>query len=140
MIGDTEFIGTRVIRRLTGRGEEVVCMDINPGAASFDDLGQQVRVMRGDVTQFDDVMNAMLSTKPSRVMHLSYFLGSEPAPHVATKLNIVGMDNCFAAVRLCQVQRVVYASSMAVSGQQKDYGGLRCYGRGAGALGGGAEA
>ena len=122
VIGGTGFIGTRVIRRLSGRGEEVVCMDINPGAASFDDLGKQVRVMRGDVTQFDDVMNAMLSAKPSRVINLSYFLGSEHAPHVATKLNIVGMDNCFEAARLCQVQRVVYASSIAVSGQQRHYG------------------
>ena len=122
VIGGTGFIGTRVIRRLTGRGEEVVCMDINPGAASFDDLGKQVRVMRGDVTQFDDVMNAMVSAKPSRVINLSYFLGSEHAPHVAMKLNILGMDNCFEASRLCQVQRVVYASSIAVSGQQKHYG------------------
>ena len=35
VIGGTGFIGTRVIRRLAARGEEVVCMDINPGAASF---------------------------------------------------------------------------------------------------------
>ena len=54
------------IRLLAARGEEVVCMDINPGAASFEDLGKQVRVIRGDVTQFDDVMAAALSAKPSR--------------------------------------------------------------------------
>src|SRR5713101_7573288 len=28
------------------RGEHVVCMDINPGAASFADLGDQVQVVR----------------------------------------------------------------------------------------------
>jgi nucleoside-diphosphate-sugar epimerase len=32
------------------------------------------------------------------------------------------MDNCFEAARLCGVQRVVYASSIAVSGLQKHYG------------------
>jgi len=32
------------------------------------------------------------------------------------------MDNCFEAARLCGVQRVVYASSVAVSGLQKHYG------------------
>ena len=64
VIGGTGFIGTRVIRLLAARGEEIVCMDINPGAASFEDLGKQVRVLRGDVTQFDDVMAATVSAKP----------------------------------------------------------------------------
>jgi nucleoside-diphosphate-sugar epimerase len=122
VIGGTGFIGTRVIRRLAARGEAVAVMDINPGAASFDDLDKQVRVTRGDVTQFDDVIRTMIDAKPARVLNLSYFLGSEHAPHVAMKLNILGMDNCFEAARLCGVQRVVYASSVAVSGLQKHYG------------------
>jgi nucleoside-diphosphate-sugar epimerase len=32
------------------------------------------------------------------------------------------MDNCFEAARLCGVKRVVYASSVAVSGLQKHFG------------------
>ena len=32
------------------------------------------------------------------------------------------MDNCFEAARLCGVKRVAYASSLAVSGEQKHYG------------------
>jgi len=122
VIGGTGFIGTRVIRRLAARGEEVVCMDINPGAASFDALGKQVNVVRGDVTPFEDVMRTMVESRPTRVINLSYFLGSEHAPHIAMKLNVLGMDNCFEAARLCGVQRVVYASSVAVSGLQHHYG------------------
>jgi nucleoside-diphosphate-sugar epimerase len=38
------------------------------------------------------------------------------------KLNIVGMDNCFEAARLCGVKRIVYASSVAVSGLQTHFG------------------
>ena len=63
VIGGTGFIGLRVIRLLAARGEEVVCMDINPHATSFADLGAQVRVIRGDVTQFDEI---------SSIAHLSY--------------------------------------------------------------------
>src|ERR1700723_3752589 len=122
VIGGTGFIGLRVIRLLAARGEEIVCMDINPGAASFDDLGKQVRVLRGDVTQFDDVMAATVSARPSRIIILSYFLGSEHPPHIATRLNSAGMDNCFEAARLAGVQRVVFASSLAVNGMQKHYG------------------
>ena len=39
----------------------------------------------------------MTEAKPSRVINLSYFLGSEHPPHVATKLNVLGMDNRFEA-------------------------------------------
>ncbi len=63
VIGGTGFIGLRVIRLLAARGEDIVCMDINPGAASFDDLGGQVKVVRGDVTQFDDVMATMTAAE-----------------------------------------------------------------------------
>jgi nucleoside-diphosphate-sugar epimerase len=122
IIGGTGFIGRRVIRRLAARGEEIVCLDINPGAVSFDDLSGQVRVMPGDVTQFEDVMRTTVETKPERMLNLSYMLGSEHAPHLAMKINVLGMDNCFEAARLCGVQRVVYASSVAVSGLQKHFG------------------
>lgn len=97
-------------------------MDINPGAVSFADLGDKVKVVRGDVTQFDDVMRVMVETQPTRVINLSYLLGSDHAPHVAMRLNVLGMDNCFEAARLCGVPRVVYASSVAVNGQQHQYG------------------
>jgi nucleoside-diphosphate-sugar epimerase len=122
VLGGTGFIGRRLVPLLAARGEEVVCMDINPGTASYNHLGQQVRIVRGDVTQFDDVMAATVAAKPDRIVNLAYFLGSDHAPHVATKLNIIGMDNCFEAAHLCGVNRVVFASSLAVSGEQHHYG------------------
>jgi nucleoside-diphosphate-sugar epimerase len=122
ILGGTGFIGRRLIPLLARRGEEIVCMDIKPETADFSEFGRQVRVMRGDVSQFDDVMNALASAKPSRVINLAYFLGSDYPPRVAFKLNILGMDNCFEACRLAGVNRVAYASSLAVSGEQKFYG------------------
>ncbi|MBV9686989.1 MAG: NAD(P)-dependent oxidoreductase, partial [Alphaproteobacteria bacterium] len=119
ILGGTGFIGRRLVPLLVQRGEEVVCMDINPGRASYDRLGKQVRVVRGDVTQFDDVMAVTVAAKPSRIVNLAYFLGSEHPPHAALKLNIIGMDNCFEAAHLCGVNRIVFASSLAVSGEQK---------------------
>jgi nucleoside-diphosphate-sugar epimerase len=122
VFGGTGFIGRRLIPLLVARGEEIVTMDINPQTASYEGLGKAVRVIRGDVTSFDEVMAAMVAAKPSRVVNLAYYLGSEHPPHAALKLNIVGMDNCFEAARLMGVGRVVYASSLAVSGEQKHYG------------------
>src|SRR5260370_3434766 len=122
ILGGTGFIGRRLVPLLAKRGEEIVCMDINPQTANFADYGTQVRVIGGDVSQFDDVMSAMANAKPSRVITLAYWLGSEHPPRVAFKLNILGMDNCFEAARLAGVNRVAYASSLAVSGEQKFYG------------------
>ena len=65
---------------------------------------------------------AMAAAKPERVINLSYFIGSETAPHVAMKLNILGMDNCFEAARLLGVKHTMYASSLAVNGKQANYG------------------
>ena len=122
VIGGTGFIGIRVIPLLVARGETVVCMDINPNAPSLAGLGDKVRVVRGDVTQFDDVISIMEASKADRVINLSYNLGQDLPPHLATKLNIVGMDNCFEAARLLGVKHMVFASSLAVNGQQKHYG------------------
>jgi nucleoside-diphosphate-sugar epimerase len=38
------------------------------------------------------------------------------------RLNVMGMDNVFEAARLCGVKRITYASSIAVSGLQTNFG------------------
>ena len=122
VIGGTGFIGIRVIPLLVARGETVVCMDINPNAPALAGLGDRVSIVRGDVTQFDDVIGVMEASKADRVINLSYNLGQDLPPHRATKLNIIGMDNCFEAARILGVKHTVFASSLAVNGQQSHYG------------------
>jgi nucleoside-diphosphate-sugar epimerase len=123
VLGGTGFIGLRVIRRLVERGQDVVCMDVNTDTAPFAGMEDHVKIVRGDVTQFEDVMKAVIESEPERVINLAYKLGGpEEDPHFAIRLNILGMDNCFEAARLGEVKRVVYASSLAVNGQQKQYG------------------
>ena len=122
VIGGTGFIGTRVIPLLVAQGQSVVCMDINPHTANFSAYGDKVKVVRGDVTQFDDVLNQMQASGADKVMNLSYNLGADLPPHLATKLNIVGMDNCFEAARILGIKHTVYASSLAVNGQQQHFG------------------
>ena len=123
VIGATGFIGPRLIRRLVARGETVVGMDLNPGAAPFGDVPIAAPVLRGDVTRFEDVMRTVLEVKPERLINLAYGLGAgEGNPHQVLLLDVLGMDNCFEAARLAGVKRVVYASSVAVSGQQSNFG------------------
>ncbi|MHB8573792.1 MAG: NAD-dependent epimerase/dehydratase family protein [Dehalococcoidia bacterium] len=123
VLGGAGFIGPRVMRRLVERGHNVSCMDINPHTPALAELTGRIQVSGGDVTLMDDVVQAMLETKPDRVLNLAYLLGSgENDPHFGVRLNILGMDNCFEAARLCGIRRVVYASSLAVYGQQRHFG------------------
>ena len=123
VVGGTGFIGPRLIKKLVEQGEKVVCMDLNPAADMLSGWENEVEIIRGDVTQFEDVMRAVIETKPDRMINLAYRLGGgEDNPHHAIRLNILGMDNCFEAARLQGVKRVVYASSIAVSGSQSHFG------------------
>jgi len=123
VIGGAGFIGRRMIPLLAAAGHEVTCMDIDVAGAqaAFAGLGDKVKVLRGDVTQFDDVIGAVQETRAEKLVNLSYFIGDLP-PHVAFKLDIQGMDNCFEAARRSGVKHTVFASSVAVSGPQAHFG------------------
>ncbi len=123
VIGGAGFIGRRMIPILAKAGHHVTCMDIDVAGATaaFAPLGDKVKVVRGDVTQFDDVIGAVQESRAEKVINLSYFIG-DLAPHIAFKFDIQGMDNCFEAARRCNVKHTVFASSVAVSGQQSHFG------------------
>ena len=115
VLGGSGFIGPLVIRKLVERDQQVVSLDINPGAASFAEMGGQVEVLRGDVTQFEDVVKAVIEYRPERIINLAYLLGvGEGRPNFTMRLNVLGMDNCFEAARLLRSQasgiRQLYSS------------------------------
>jgi nucleoside-diphosphate-sugar epimerase len=122
VFGGTGFIGNRVLRKLLERGHDVAAFDINPNLPAYDaDLAPKVQVFRGDITLMDDVVEAMLAYKPDHVVNLAYLMG-QGDPHMGVRLNVLGMDNCFEAARLCGITRVVYASSLTVFGEQRHFG------------------
>ena len=129
VLGGAGFIGPRVMQRLVDRGHEIACMDINPNSPTLEPLKGKIESTRGDITLMDDVVEAVIQTKPDRIINLAYLLGFRPDgvtdaedPHYAVRINILGMDNAFEAARMCGVKRVVYASSLAVYGRQSLYG------------------
>lgn len=122
VIGGTGFIGYRLVRLLVARGETVACMDADPAAHSFADLGDKVSCVRGDVARFDEVMAAMAAARPERVVNLAYLIGSGHPPHKALRVNVLGMDNCFEAARILGVRHTAYAGSFAANGRQARHG------------------
>ena len=123
VLGGAGFIGPRVIRKLVERGEDVYATDINPLPDIPGVEPDAIRSARVDITDFEQVTRAIVESQPDRIINLAYLLGGgEGNPHHQMRLNILGMDNCFEAGRLLGVNRIVYASSVAVSGQQSNFG------------------
>jgi nucleoside-diphosphate-sugar epimerase len=119
VFGGAGFLGRRIIRGFAARGHEAVSLDIDP-TNYFADLGSQVVHARCDVTEFENVVEAMAKHRPDIVVILGFM--RENFPRVAMKLNVYGVDNCLEASRLFDVRRVLLCSSIAVNGAQRFYG------------------
>ena len=118
--GGTGFIGRRIVRELTDRGEDVVCFDLAPPPPQQ----EGVTYYRGDVTQLPHILEACNTHGVSRIIHMAALLppDTEDRPHFSMQVNIGGTNNVFEAARWCGIERVVYASSIAVYGVQETFG------------------
>ena len=122
--GGTGFIGNRIIRKLLERGEEVVCFDLAPPRANLAPYLGRIKLYRGDVTQLPHLLEAISSHSVTRIIHMAALLppDTEDRPHFAMQVNIGGTNNIFEAARWTGIERVVYASSIAVYGVQDTFG------------------
>ncbi len=124
--GGTGFIGSRVARVLLSKGETVVCLDHAPDARRFSDLGDGSRpaIVQGDISRMDDLVAAVREHGVRRVVHLAALLApvTEDEPRLAMRVNVMGATNVFEAAARLGLERVVYASSVAVFDDQAYYG------------------
>ena len=122
--GGSGFIGRRIIRKLLERGEEVVCFDLNPPRINLQPFRGLMKFYRGDVSQLSHILEAINEHKVHKIIHLAALLppDTEERPHYSMLVNIQGTNNIFEAARWTNIQRVVYASSIAVYGVQETFG------------------
>lgn len=124
VLGGTGFIGASTVRKLVGHGDSVVCFDRAIKPDQFNDCGDKVLVVPGDVTRIEEIWSVIREQGIERIVNLAYLLAvpSERSPHGSTVVNVLGMSNVFEAARLSGIKRVVYASSIAVHGGQDQFG------------------
>ena len=122
--GGNGFIGNRILRKLTERGHEPVCFDLAPPRPHLAPGLDRVPTYRGDVTQLPQLLEAIQAHNVQRIIHLAALLppDTENRPHFAMQVNIGGTNNVFEAARWSGIERVVYASSIAVYGVQETFG------------------
>ena len=122
--GGTGFIGNRIIRKLLDRGEEVVCFDLAPPRNNLEPYADQINFYRGDISQIPHLLEAINTFEVHKIIHMAALLppDTEDRPHFGMSVNIQGTNNVFEAARWSNIQRVVYASSIAVYGVQETFG------------------
>ena len=74
--GGSGFIGLQLARRLMAEGDTVVVFDLKPPEPLS--LGDNATFVRGDITNFSQVLNAVRDHRPDGVIHLAALL-SEPS-------------------------------------------------------------
>jgi UDP-glucuronate 4-epimerase len=131
--GAAGFIGSILVDRVLGRGDEVVGIDnfdpfypesrkrSNLAGASRD---PRFRLVELDIRDPGRVEAAVLDAQPDAIVHLAARTGVRPSidePSHYASTNVVGTTNLLeAARRLDPMPRFVYASSSSVYGDRPD--------------------
>ena len=122
--GGNGLIGARIVLKLVEFGEDVVCFDLTPPRASLQPHLDRIQVYRGDITQIPHLLEAVSTHRVHKIIHMAALLppDTEERPHHGMLVNIQGTNNVFEVARWTNIQRVVYASSIAVYGGQETFG------------------
>ncbi|GAC1324162.1 MAG: hypothetical protein NVSMB13_05120 [Mycobacteriales bacterium] len=118
VFGGAGFIGRATCRALLERGWRPVVAD------TVVDSAGELEAHPCDVTDAGAVRAVVERVRPAAVFHLAALLGNETNadPVLATAVNVVGMGYALDAAARAGVPRFVYASSIAVYGDQPDWG------------------
>lgn len=125
--GGTGYVGSYVAADLIDHGHDVIAYDLSTDTRILDALGvaDAVTVVEGDVTDLDDVTQAIEDADASHIIHLAALLTNTARddPRSAYQVNIGGTNNIFEAARTLddQVERVSWASSAAVYAPPDNY-------------------
>jgi len=121
-------IGAWTVRTLVQAGTPVAVFDLGSDPHRLrliltpDELAR-VQFIQGDITDLDAVEQSLKATGATHVIHLAAlqvpFCRADPS--LGARVNVVGTVNLFEAARRAGVDRIVYASSVAVFGMGDEY-------------------
>jgi len=116
--GGMGFIGTYLARALLKDGEEVVLFDIVPSSPLIRDIKDKVKIVRGDLSSWAEVLEVVKTYKIDGIYHTGALLSAsaEEKPITAYQVNAGGTFNILEAAKLFDIERVVYLSTIASYG------------------------
>lgn len=117
--GGTGFIGAEVVRLLLDRGEQrPVIFHVSGNTQRLGDVLDQVELVRGDLGNFNHILDVVKKVRPSVIYHLGAMLSvpSEADPTSAIDTNAMGTFHVLEAARLFDVPQVLFSSSIGTYG------------------------
>ncbi|HEX77172.1 MAG TPA: NAD-dependent epimerase/dehydratase family protein [Dehalococcoidia bacterium] len=116
--GGLGFIGCYLARQLLGRGEEVVLFDVAPGSKLIEDVKDRVKIVRGDLSNWVHVLDAVKNNHIDCIYHCGAILPpfSEESPSAAFMVNVAGTFHVLEAARLMGVESVLFPITIATYG------------------------
>jgi len=116
--GGTGNIGAALARSLIKKGEKVVLFDIVPRIERIADIQDKVKLIKGDLGVWPEVLNAVNANEIQGIFHLGGWLSgpSDENPWGSFQTNVVGTLNVLEAARIFGVERVFFASTIATFG------------------------
>ncbi|AHK35815.1 NAD-dependent epimerase/dehydratase family protein [Rhodococcus opacus] len=106
--------GAWVVREFLGRGHQVAVFENRDDTSLIEDVAAQVEVVVGDISDAQQLTDAVSGLRPDCIIHLAAFVHCERDPQTAISVNIGGTANVCAAAVSAGVKRVVHSSSKAV--------------------------
>src|ERR1051325_644026 len=133
--GATGFIGWRVVANLLARRIPVVALDFPADEANAARLrklaeasGTSLTFVTADVSDQPAVFGVFDAHRDlTHVIHLAYLMSAEceANPHLAARVNVLGMVNMFEAVLQRKLKRLVFTSSETYYGAKQEVFGDR---------------
>ena len=113
--GGAGMVGRQLARLLLARGDEVVILDVVPATKLPVDIRDRVTLVRGDLSDWAQVMDAVAGSTPETIYHIGALMppASEQSHAAAWGINVNGTMHILEAARLFGVRTVVYASTTA---------------------------
>lgn len=125
------FIGSNLTSHLLNLGHEIVGFDnlSNPSIDPTDRIKQKsgqnwanFKFYKTDIRDFDSMLSICMNERPQAIIHLAA-LGSVPrsfkAPNEVMDVNVKGFSNVMMIATMLQCERIVFASSSSVYGDDK---------------------
>ena len=120
--GGTGYIGAELAHILADRGEKVVLFDITINRHRIEDIESKVKVVRGDLGNFSEVINVVKDNNITEIYHMGAMLTymSELNPWASFQSNVIGSYNVLEAARLFNVEKMMFTSTLGTFGLQGD--------------------
>lgn len=117
--GGTGFVGSGLARKLVERGEkDIVLFDIAPRFDRVADIEDKVKIVRGDLLVWPEVLNVIQENNIDGIFHLGSMLSGacEANPWAGYQTVVSGTMHVLEGARLLGVKRVFFSSTQATYG------------------------